>query len=406
VCSGRVATEAAQYPQGLVKAIIKGMIKQMKKDGKIVEGCIGIQPVFEILKVEAPVNESLVTGKFKDDITGQLLNDSLVMEARAKEMTYFASKGVWIKKPRAEAFEKTGRPPISVRWVDVNKGDDECPKYRSRLVARQLKATDKSGESFFSPTPPLEALRAVLSMATTSSGSYRPIRIPDHPNRTQVSMVDISRAYFNAKKDPNDLTYVALPEEEADHSSMCGLLARHMYGTRGAADGWQEEYSTTLVSMGFTQGMSSSCVFLHKEREMLCTVHGDDFTTVGGKLALDWLEAELQEHYELTIGPRLGPGAEDGKEATVLNRVVRWTDEGLEYEADPRQAEKLIHECGMEGSNSVSTPGIKETAAQVAEDAPSSRDCTRHIGAQLPGPTIWRQIGSTCSTPPRRCVAG
>jgi len=143
------------------------MLKQMKKDGNIIEGCVGIQPVFEILKVEAPVNESLVAGKFKDDITGQLLNDSLVVEARAKEMTYFASKGVWIKKPRAEAFEKTGRPPISVRWVDVNKGDDECPKYRSRLVARQLKATDKSGDSFFSPTAPLEALRAVLSVATT-----------------------------------------------------------------------------------------------------------------------------------------------------------------------------------------------------------------------------------------------
>ena len=41
----------------------------------------------------------------------------------------------------------------------------------------------------------------------------------------------------------------------------------------------------------------------------------------------------------------------------------------MEYEADPRQAEKLTHECGMEGSNSVSTPGLKETAAQVAEDA-------------------------------------
>ena len=128
VCSGRVAKEAAQYPQGLVKAIIKGMVRQMKKDGNIIEGCVGIQPVFEILKVEAPVNEALVTGKFKDDITGQLLNDALVEEARAKEMTYFASRGFWITKHRAEAFEKTGRPPISVRWVVVNNGDGECPK--------------------------------------------------------------------------------------------------------------------------------------------------------------------------------------------------------------------------------------------------------------------------------------
>ncbi len=125
-----------------------------------------------------------------------------------------------------------------------------------------------------------------------------------------------------------------------------------------------------MVSLGFAQGMSSSCVFFHKARGLRCTVHGDDFTTVGGKLSLDWLEAELQERCELTIGPRLGPGASDDKEATILNRVVRWTEDGLEYEADPRQAERLIHECGMEGSNSVATPGLKETAAQVAEDTP------------------------------------
>jgi hypothetical protein len=104
------------------------------------------------------------------------------------------SKGVWIKKPRGEATRRTGRPPISVRWVDVNKGDDQNPKYRSRLVARQLKVLDKSGESFFAPTPPLEALRAVLSGATTATESWRPIRDPQHPNRTQISTVDISRA--------------------------------------------------------------------------------------------------------------------------------------------------------------------------------------------------------------------
>ena len=266
---------------------------------------------------------------YKDDITKQPLLDGLIDAARAKELEYFGSKGVWIKKPKGEAFAKTGRPPISVRWVDVNKGDDQCPNYRSRLVARQLKATDTSGESFFSPTPPLEALRAVLSMATTSCKGYRPNRDPKHADRTQVSMVDISRAYFNAKKDPDDLTYVALPSEDPDSQGMCGLLARHMYGTRGAADGWQEEYSTSLVDMGFVQGMSSACVFVHQGRGLFCTVHGDDFTTVGGKIGLDWFEGELKKRYELTVGPRLGPGEFDAKEATVLNRVVRWTEEGL-----------------------------------------------------------------------------
>ena len=54
----------------------------------------------------------------------------------------------------------------------------------------------------------------------------------------------------------------------------------------------------------------------------------------------------------------------------MLNRVVRWTNEGLEYEADPRQAERLIAECGLEGAKSVSSPGIRSTAAEVLEEKP------------------------------------
>ena len=50
----------------------------------------------------------------------------------------------------------------------------------------------------------------------------------------------------------------------------------------------------------------------------------------------------MEKKYELTENYRIGPAPGDGKEAKILNRIVRWTKEGLEYEADPRQAEKLI----------------------------------------------------------------
>ena len=82
----------------------------------------------------------------------------------------------------------------------------------------------------------------------------------------------------------------------------------------------------------------------------------------------------MRQHYELTVGGRLGPGPQDDKEATVLNRVIRWTDAGLEYEADPRQAEKLIEELGLSTSSgttpvkAVSTPCTKVTREMVAND--------------------------------------
>ena len=43
----------------------------------------------------------------------------------------------------------------------------------------------------------------------------------------------------------------------------------------------------------------------------------------------------------------------------VLNRIVRITDGGLLYEADPRHAEMLIKSLKLEDAKSVVTSGIK-----------------------------------------------
>ncbi len=189
----------------------------------------------------------------------------------------------------------------------------------------------------------------------------------------QISFIDIKRAYFNAKVDEDCHTYVQLPQEDGDHGTMCAKLLRHMYGTRAAADGWQEEYPAFLVEeLGFTQGLSSACVFSHPERSVRLSVHGDDFTACGEKEDLDWYEDAMTEHYECTIQPRIGPSSLDAKEAVVLNRVIRWTTDGLEMEADPRQTEKLLAECGLTGANSVATPGQRLTFSEVEQDTPLS----------------------------------
>ncbi len=108
--------------------------------------------------------------------------------------------------------------------------------------------------------------------------------------------MDVKRAYFNAEIDPADPpTFVQLPPEDADSETKVGRLLRHMYGTRMAADGWQEEYSTTLVTFGFTQGDACPNLFRHAEKGIVTSVHGDDFTSSGPKPALDWLEKCIAE---------------------------------------------------------------------------------------------------------------
>ncbi|HJM58771.1 MAG TPA: Ty1/Copia family ribonuclease HI, partial [Planctomycetota bacterium] len=128
------------------------------------------------------------------------------------------------------------------------------------------------------------------------------------------------------------------------------------------------EYSTLLIKLGFRQGMSCPNVFYHPERRICCSVHGDDFASSGPADALDWFERAVGENYEITIGPRLGPAPQDAKEGRALNRVIRWRPDGVEYEADPRQAERLIADCGLEGANPVGTPGVRASFKEVEND--------------------------------------
>ena len=130
----------------------------------------------------------------------------------------------------------------------MNKGDNANPNVRSRLVARQIRQAGE--DAIFAPTPPLEALRTILSIATTDfPGQPLHDRDGNSERRTQISAVDISRAYFNAATDDDKPTYVMLPTEDPDHKDKCGPLRKHMYGTRAAADGWQQEYFGFLRSV-------------------------------------------------------------------------------------------------------------------------------------------------------------
>ena len=85
------------------------------------------------------------------------------------------------------------------------------------------------------------------------------------------------------------------------------------------------------AAIGFEKGEASPCVFVHKLKNVATSVHGDDFTSVGPKAELDWLEAKLESRYKFRKGGRLGPGENDAKEMLVLNCATRWIESGLEY---------------------------------------------------------------------------
>ncbi len=134
-----------------------------------------------------------------------------------------------------------------------------------------------------------------------------------------------------------------------------------MYGTRDAAQNWEEEYTSFLVGIGCRKGRASPCVFFHKERNIRVVVHGDDFTFSGMDADLTWIENLMKSWFEVKARARLGPEPDDDKEIVVLGRVVTWKDECIEYQADPKRRSIVREQFGFEeGSKGLSVSGKAE----------------------------------------------
>ena len=82
-------------------------------------------------------------------------------------------------------------------------------------------------------------------------------------------------------------------------------------------------------------------------------------------LSLRWnLRARCKKRHESTVGGRLD------KEAAILNRVFRRISQGLDHEADPRQAKRLTEELDLEGEGvkGVVTPNVSARQASEEKD--------------------------------------
>ena len=280
-----------------------------------------------------------------------------VAKAREEEVSYIHESKLYTKVPRAKA-KTAGAKVITVRWIDINKGDNVNENYRSRLVAREIKKDGRP--DLFAATPTLEALKVVLSMLASSNKGER------------LMVNDVSRAYFCAPA--RRQVFVELPAEDKEEGQdLVGELNYSMYGTRDAAQNWGEECAKTMKDIGFAQGTASPCTFTHKERGIRTYIHGDDYVSVGKEQDLMWMKQEVEKRYKLKT-QILGPGQHEEQQVRVLNRVLTWTKDGILYEADPRHVEILIKELGLTNAKSVCTPGTKEEGRTKEDHQTALRD--------------------------------
>ena len=110
-----------------------------------------------------------------------------VRKTRVEEMAGYLKMQVYCRVPVADIGS---HEVIKTRWV--NKGDERSPEIRCLLVAKEVKKrnnTEEESVNFFASTPPLEAVKLLISEAMTkrASRNHRPLKL---------SFIDVKKAHL------------------------------------------------------------------------------------------------------------------------------------------------------------------------------------------------------------------
>ena len=131
---------------------------------------------------------------------------------------------------------------VKAKWVKTVKKSETGERFAcARLVAMEINH-HKDMDNFVG-TPPLEALRALVSEAATV----------DDKEEKVIDIDDVSRAFFEAPAVRQ--VCVELPDEDLNSADKAadnvGHLQMSLYGTRDAAMKWQEEVAREMKKRGF-----------------------------------------------------------------------------------------------------------------------------------------------------------
>ena len=174
-------------------------------------------------------------------------------------------------------------------WLDSQK---KPGLVRSRLVVNQVRGACKR-EDVFAGTPPLAAMRFVLSRAA-SRGHGR-----------CIGSWDVSVAFFHATIEEE--VFLRPPKNMRKDETIWKLL-KAMYGTQGASSRWQWPVRETLCDGQWKILTSVPCVGYNETEDSMVVIHGDDFVAESHDRSLDKLNAVL-DSFEIKRSPRIGPAA-------------------------------------------------------------------------------------------------
>lgn len=291
---------------------------------------------------------------------GDQFDPKLLEEGRAEEARYMEDKlAMFEYVSRDEAIKKGGKTPTTTRWVDVIKKNDEGREFvRSRLVARDFKPRfEKNREDLFAAMPPLEAKKLLFRMV---AGGRRRRELEGKPE-DKLMFIDVKKAHLNGRCE--EPVYVELP---MGFKGQFARINRWLYGMRKAAVSWEDDFADKLTCEGFQRGQGAPTVFFNPVSGVRLVVHGDDFTFAGIDKELQAIKGKMAQWWDIKDRGTMGGHRKDIKEITILGRRLRWTPDGLEYEADPKHRGDVMAAEGLEeDSKPVAGPATRATHEEI-----------------------------------------
>ena len=124
-----------------------------------------------------------------------------------------AKIGLYQEVDITECLEMTGRPPISSRWVYVNKGSTESPDVRCRLVARDFKPKgEKDRSDIFAAMPPLEEKKLLFRKAV---GGRKELRNGEWCQQ-KIVLIEVKEAHLHGELEDHESAFVLPPDGECE----------------------------------------------------------------------------------------------------------------------------------------------------------------------------------------------
>ena len=201
-------------------------------------------------------------------------------------------------------------------------------------------------------TPPIAVIRSIVSLAATKKG------------RRHLAVHDVHVAFFHADLDE---WIVVIPPPGVRRPGYVWQLRKAMYGTRKAAQAWQEYVAWVFKKNGWIRIAVAAGVYYHPGLNMISATHGDDTLTEGEMEALDILDQQLMADMDVKPLGRVGP---DGVESILyLKRTIRWTGAGFAWIGDNRHVDKAVEALGLSDAKPAETPGSRATGKSARNAA-------------------------------------